>query len=134
MAPKIRIDTRDPRPIWRQIEEGVTQLVASGALGRGAAIPSVRDLAQSLRINPATVVKAYQRLADQGILITRRGEGTFVADDPPAMRAAERRARLAEAAIRLASVAETLGVEHQEAHGALDEALRALQRGDKEKR
>ncbi len=111
----------------------MTQLIAGGALGRGEALPSVRDLAQSLRINPATVAKAYQRLADQGILVTRRGEGTFVADDPPAMRAGERRQRLVEAAMRLASVAEALEAERAEAHGALDEALRALHRGDKEK-
>ena len=53
MSPKLRIDTQDPRPIWRQIEEGITHWVATGALAAGAAVPSVRDMARELRVNPA---------------------------------------------------------------------------------
>ena len=84
-----------PAPIWSQIEEGVRHLVASGALRPGDAVPSVRDLARELRINPNTVAKAYQRLVDAGILETRRGEGTFVAERPPAMPAGEKARRAA---------------------------------------
>ena len=81
----LKIDPKDAVPIWRQIEDGVRRLVASGALSPGAAIPSVRDLAKELRVNPATVSKAYQRLSDANVLTVRRGEGTFVADDPPSL-------------------------------------------------
>jgi GntR family transcriptional regulator len=63
----------------------VRHLVASGALRPGDPLPSVRDLAREQRINPNTVAKAYQRLAEAGVLESRRGEGTFVAERPPAM-------------------------------------------------
>ena len=78
--PHLRIDPADATPIWSQIEEGLRRLVASGALAPGAAVPSVRDLARDLRINPATVAKAYQRLTEAGVLTVRRGDGTYVAD------------------------------------------------------
>ena len=101
----IRIDPADATPIWSQIEESLRRLVASGALKPGAAVPSVRDLARELNVNPATVAKAYQRLTDAGVLAVRRGEGTYVADAPPAMSRAERTRILRDAAVRYASVA-----------------------------
>ncbi len=117
----LRIDPSSATPIWSQIEDGVRRLVASGALKPGAAVPSVRDLAKDLRINPATVAKAYQRLTDAGVLIVRRGDGTYVADAPPAMSKAERARILREAAGRFADLASTLGAAREEA----EEALRA---------
>src|SRR4029450_12326749 len=100
----LRIDPTDPTPIWSQIEEAVRRLVASGALKPGTLVPSVRDLARELRINPATVNKAYQRLADGGGLEIRRGSGTYVADEPPSLPRAERGKQLREAATRYASL------------------------------
>ena len=75
MSRALRIDPADPRPIWRQIEESVRHLVASGALAAGAPVPSVRDLARDLQVNPATGLKAYQRLTDAGVLAVRAGRG-----------------------------------------------------------
>ena len=119
----IRIDPSDPTPIWSQIEEGVRRLVASGSLAPGAAVPSVRDLASELRINPATVARAYQRLTEAGVLTVRRGEGTYVSDKPPSMSRAERARILREAAIRYASLAATLGVSREEAADAVEAAF-----------
>jgi len=119
MVNAVRIDPADPTPIWSQIEENLRRLVASGALAPGTAIPSVRDLARDLNVNPATVAKAYQRLTEAGILAVRRGEGTYVADAPPAMSRAERSRILKEAATRYASLAATLGVDEKEAADAL---------------
>jgi GntR family transcriptional regulator len=118
----LRIDPTDATPIWSQIEEGLRRLVASGALPPGAAVPSVRDLARELRINPATVAKAYQRLTEAGVLTVRRGDGTYVAERPPAMSKAERARLLREAAVRYASLAATLGVTVDEAAGAVEAA------------
>ena len=120
--PRIRVDATLPTPIWSQIEEAVRHLVASGALRPGNGLPSVRDLARELRINPNTVAKAYQRLAEAGILETRRGEGTFVADRPPAMPPAERARLLREGATRLAMLAVNLGAARAEAVSALQAA------------
>ncbi len=115
----LRIDPKDASPIWSQIEEGVRRLVASGALEPGAAVPSVRDLARELNVNPATVAKAYQRLSESGLLVVRRGDGTYVADAPPAMSRAERARILRDAATRYAALAATLGVTEEDAADAL---------------
>jgi DNA-binding transcriptional regulator YhcF (GntR family) len=81
----------------------------------------VRDLAREQRINPNTVAKAYQRLVDAGVLETRRGEGTFVAERPPLLSAGERSRVLREAASRYASFAATVGVTRAEALAALQQ-------------
>ena len=72
-------------PVWKQIEDGVRRLVAMGALRAGGPVPSVRELARDLRVNPMTVSKAYQRLSEAGLLEVRRGEGTFVSPGAPRM-------------------------------------------------
>jgi len=123
----LRIDPRDAAPIWRQIEEGVRRLVASCALRPGAAAPSVRELARELRVNPATVSKAYQRLCEAGVLAVRRGEGTFVTDSPPRMDAAERRGLLRSGALRYASLARTSGAARDEAIGEVGDAWTELE-------
>jgi len=121
-APGIRVDPALPVPIWSQIEESVRHLVASGRLRPGEVLPSVRDLARDQRINPNTVAKAYQRLVEAGVLETRRGEGTFVAERPPAMPPAERARLLREGATRLAALAANLGATRAEAVLALQAA------------
>ena len=111
----LSVDPSDAVPLWKQVEENVRRLVASGALRPGAAVPSVRDLARDLSINPATVAKGYQRIVDAGILAVKRGEGTFVADKPPALARGERDKELETGARRYASLAVTLGAPAEEA-------------------
>src|SRR5262245_9612924 len=118
----LRVDARSPVPLWSQIEEGVRRLVAAGGLDPGASVPSVRDLAQRLRVNPATVARAYQRLGEAGLLEVRRGDGTYVAAAPPVMAKAERGRTLRAEAGRYAAAAITLGVKPDE---ALDEVRTA---------
>lgn len=101
-------------------------LVASGALPAGTAVPSVRDLARELQVNPATVSKAYQRLTDAGVLAVRRGEGTYVSEAPPDLPDTERSRKLRDGALRYASLAATLGASPEEAAEALAEAWRGL--------
>ena len=111
----LRIDPRDALPIWKQIEDGLRRLVGAGTFRPGRPVPSVRDLARELRVNPMTVSKAYQRLADAGVLVVRRGEGTFVADGPPQLTRAERARTMREAASRYVSLAVTMGVTRDDA-------------------
>ncbi len=115
----LRVDPRDAAPIWRQIEEGVRRLVGARSIEPGAPMPSVRDLARDLRVNPATVAKAYQRLAEDGWLTTRRGEGTFVSETPPGMRSRERKALLEDGAVKYAGMALSVGASLEAAEGAL---------------
>ena len=129
MGRSLHVDPRDAVPIWKQIEHGVRGLVASGALPPGAAAPSVRDLSRELRVNPATVAKAYQRLTDAGVLTVRRGEGTYVSDAPPVVPKAERQRALREGAVRYASLAKTTGAASEEAVEELESAWQRLERG-----
>lgn len=127
MTPRgLHVDPRDAVPIWKQIEEGMRRLVASGALKPGAPVPSVRDLARDLQVNPATVVRAYQHLVEAGLLAVKRGEGTFVADAIPSVPKAERGRALADGALRYASAAVTVGASRDEAARALDAAFARL--------
>ena len=121
MKKTLHVDPGDAVPIWRQIEEGMRRLVASRALAPGDPVPSVRELARELRINPATVAKAYQRLSAAGVLIIRRGEGTFVAPRSVGVVDAERRALLEDEARRFADSAREMGSD-------LDGALQAVRR------
>lgn len=126
MKRMLRVNPSDAVPIWKQIEENVRRLVASGALARGAPVPSVRELAKYLRVNPATVAKAYQGLADAGVLKVKRGQGTFVEESPPPLDRGERSKILGNEATRYASLAITLGVERDRAVEAFDSSWRKL--------
>ncbi len=122
----LRIDPSDAIPIWKQIEEGVQHLIATGTLGPNDPVASVREMARELRVNPLTVSKAYRRLADAGVLTVRRGEGTFVSAEPPAMGPRERREKLRAAARRYANTARTLSAGEEESLAAVREALAEL--------
>jgi len=123
----LRIDPTSATPIWSQIEDGLRRLVSSGALEAGAPVPSVRELARELRINPATVSKAYRHLARDGVLTVRRGDGTYVSDTPPEVPAAQRREALREAADAFAALAATLGASEQDTRRELERAWKAQQ-------
>ena len=125
------INPTDPAPIWRQIEEGIRRLIALGALEAGAPVPSVRDLAKDLRVNPNTVARAYQRLTEGGVLSVKRGEGTYVADEPPITRKAERNEALRDAATRYASTSIAVGASLDD---AVDELSAAHERVVREHR
>jgi GntR family transcriptional regulator len=118
-------------PIWRQIEEGIRRMIVLGSLRPGGAVPSVRDLARELRVNPNTVARAYQRLTDSGVLAVRRGEGTYVADMPTHPKKSERNEALRNAAAHFAGTALSIGVTVDE---ALSEVESAYQRVVKEHR
>ena len=122
----LHIDPSDSIPIWKQIEEGVLHLIATGALGPDDPVSSVRELARTLRVNPLTVSKAYRRLADRGILTVRRGEGTFVSSRPPNMSDEERRQKLGDAALRYAGQAKNLQADEDESVGELRRAWKLL--------
>lgn len=90
-------DWNDRQPIYRQIRERVVAMILEGALDEGEALPSVRSVAADLRVNPLTVLKAYQELADEQVVETRRGLGMFVSPGARSrLQAAERERFLAE--------------------------------------
>ncbi len=101
----ILIDLDDAVPIYAQIERQIRALLGSGYWKPGDRLPSVRETAVRLRINPLTVVKAYRHLQEEGLLETRPGAGVYAAKVPPAPKAARRETarRALEEAVGLAA-------------------------------
>src|SRR4030088_3069535 len=68
----------DSQPIYRQLRDRGVHMILDGVLKEGDSLPSVRSVAAEYRVNPLTVLKAYQELADQGLVESRRGLGMFI--------------------------------------------------------
>ena len=118
-----QVDPRSPIPLYAQIADRLRVAIAAGALQPATALPSVRQLATQLRVNPATVVQAYRELEAEGFVETRPGTGTFVREVAPETRARER-ARQASALVRqMLADAGRLGVSVQELQAAIAEEI-----------
>ncbi len=74
----IQLNYRDPRPIYEQVKDGIRKLAYSGVFGPDEKLPSVRELAMKLAINPNTISRAYKELEQEGFLYTVTGKGTFI--------------------------------------------------------
>ncbi len=81
----IKIDYRDARPIYEQIVDGVETLALRGALPAGSQLPSVRQLAMELSINPNTIQRAYAELERRGVIYAAKGRGNFISDETAAL-------------------------------------------------
>ena len=117
------IDPRSPTPLWEQIAARVRVAVAAGELRPGEVLPSVRELARRLRVNPATVAQAYRELSGDGFVETRHGAGTFVREVEGGRRAAERRARAEELVRRMMGDAARVGISPEELVEAFQEEV-----------
>ena len=80
MVSTVNINYRDPRPIYEQVRDGLRTLIVSGALAGGEKLPSVRELAGQLAINPNTIQRAYRTLEQEGYLYSVPGKGSFAAE------------------------------------------------------
>ena len=76
----IQLNYRDSKPIYEQIREGLRRLVITGAIAKDEKLPSVRELASELAINPNTIQRAYRELETEGYIYTVSGKGSFAAE------------------------------------------------------
>lgn len=77
----VHLDYRDARPIYSQIIDGFREQIAAGILQPGEKLPSVRDLATELAINPNTIQRAYRQLELEGWIVSMQGKGSFVSGE-----------------------------------------------------
>jgi len=115
----------DAGPIYVQIGVRVKEQLARGDLVPGEKLPSARDLAALLSVNPNTVAHAYERLEADGVIETKRGLGTFIREDAPV--AGTKKETLDAAARRFVNDTHRLGVSVEEAVSALKEVWNAGQ-------
>lgn len=92
----ILIDYKSRTPIYEQIIENVKTLIVSGVLQRDEQLPSVRQLAQELAINPNTIQRAYQELEREGIIYSLKGRGSFVGSSLGELRTVQQKELLAQ--------------------------------------
>ncbi|WP_040951673.1 GntR family transcriptional regulator [Gorillibacterium massiliense] len=78
----IRFQIDFSQPLYEQVLDQVRSSIAKGEIGLGEKMPSVRELAQDLKMNPNTVMRAYQELERDGLTEKRRGQGTYVTSSP----------------------------------------------------
>src|SRR3954452_14475178 len=105
----------DTQPIYRQLRDRGVHMILDGVLNEGDPLPSVRNVAAEYRINPLTVLKAYQELVDQQLIETRRGLGMFVnAGARGLLLKGEREKFLAEEWPRVAATIHRLGLTQKE--------------------
>ena len=78
----LKIDSRSAVPVYEQLRRGIIMSIVSGRLVPGDKLPSIRELAASLKLNPNTVARAYRQLEEEGAVRARRGLGVFVSDPP----------------------------------------------------
>jgi GntR family transcriptional regulator len=105
----------DSQPIYRQLRDRVVAMILDGVLKEGDPLPSVRHVAAESRVNPLTVLKAYQELVDEQLVETRRGLGMFVnAGAQKLLLKGERQRFLADEWPRVHATIERLGLTPEE--------------------
>jgi GntR family transcriptional regulator len=77
-----RIDPTKSQPIYSQLMSEIKYFIAAGIMEPGDLLPSVREMAVALRINPNTVARAYRELEREGVVVTIRAKGVYVSDEP----------------------------------------------------
>ncbi len=83
MLPPIHVDPRDPTPLYAQLDRAIRVAIATGKLKPGDQLTTVRQLAVDLRVNANTVAKVYLALERDGVVVTKRGVGTFITESQP---------------------------------------------------
>ena len=122
----------DSQPIYRQLRDRVVAMILDGLLNEGDPLPSVRSVAAEYRVNPLTVLKAYQQLAGEELVETRRGLGMFVnAGARDLLLKGERQKFLTDQWPAIAATIQRLGITPKELLAAAKRGQRSEARGQK---
>ncbi len=124
----LRIESSSAVPVYRQIVDQIRYQIASGILEAGDRLPSVRELARQLPANQNTVLKAYDFLAQGGLISRRQGDGTFVEEVKSTIKKSERLRQLAGILAQAAAQAVHFQIGREELHQLLDRQIDALKR------
>jgi GntR family transcriptional regulator len=127
----LNIDLHSSEPIFEQIAFAVKEAVARGDLASGAQLPSVRELAHDLSVNPNTVVRAYELLTREGVVVRRQGAGCFITGRPSALSGKQRRRQLQDLVQRMVTEAFHLGFDAEDVQKAVDQSLSSVRFSDR---
>lgn len=128
------IDATSSTPIYEQIIDGVKEAIIKGLIEPGEKLPSVRELARMMTINPNTIQKAYQELERQKVTVTVRGKGTFVSEDYKPRKDEEKMEELRELFKKGIIDAYYMGIDKEELLKIIKELISELEGFDKDDR
>lgn len=124
-----RVRPESGEPIYRQLKRQIKHAIATGALEPGDQLPTVRDLAEQLVVNPNTVARAYRETRQEGLLESTRGRGTFVSERAEELTRDQRQARLRPFLEQAVAEARALGFGPDELRRELERTLEEMETG-----
>jgi GntR family transcriptional regulator len=123
---RIHLNHHSGEPIYAQIVEAIKYAVAAGQMAPDSRLPSIRALADELKINARTVVKAYEELEHAGVVVMRQGQGVFIAESQTAP-AAVRNQAITDLVRRLLAEAARLGASPEEVQAIVQAELQKME-------
>lgn len=117
------VDPRSSTPVYVQLKDQIRLAIAAGSLAPGEQLPTHRELAGQLRVNPNTIARVYRDLQTEGLFTARTGSGTFVAEEAPALAAEQARREVGERLAELARTGLRLRISAEELSRLFGEAL-----------
>ena len=120
-------------PISAQVVDQIKYLVVSGALPAGERIPSVRSLAQELKLNPTTVARIYRQLEAAGIIFTQPGSGTFIAKGQTGLTLSEKRRQVSSRVRELVVESGRIGLDYQELLKLVDREISKIRQKERKR-
>ncbi|PKL44223.1 MAG: GntR family transcriptional regulator [Candidatus Riflebacteria bacterium HGW-Riflebacteria-1] len=119
----IRINESSPVPIYQQIIEGMQREILAGVFAADDRLPSIRDLAVALKVNPNTISRAYQELANTGTIYFKRGQGAFVTQKSTDDLLEQARGQMEKHIIEIVAIARSMNLDRQAVRKIFDAVL-----------
>lgn len=119
----IRIDERSEIPIYLQLINGIKREIMIGVFPPDSRLPSIRDLAVELAVNPNTIAKAFAELEREGVIYMKRGQGAFVAPTSNEQRLAEATTAIRALVAQVRDLAHSMGIERKTLRALIDREL-----------
>ena len=119
----ITINESSPIPIYQQITDGMRREILAGIFGPDSRLPSIRDLAVELKVNPNTIARAYQGLANEGVIYFKRGQGAYVSPKSSDDLLKQARQEMAKHISEIIAIARSMGLDRVQIRSIFDSVL-----------
>jgi len=122
----IRVNFNSGEPVTRQVVAQIKWMVASGRLQPGEKLPSIRELAKQLKVNPTTVTRIYAELSSDDLIVLKQGQGAFVTSQPATVHRAQARKQVKELVRRMLAEAVRMGLGRADIQQLIDAEFQKL--------
>jgi len=119
----IRINESSPVPIYQQIIDAMRREILAGVYGPDSRLPSIRDMAVELKVNPNTIARAYQEMATSGAIYFKRGQGAYVTPQSEEELLEQAKAEMAKHILEIITIARSMGLDRTQVRRIFDAVL-----------